>query len=226
MESLLLNFGAVKLEWHGILLSLMLAFLCSGAIAFAYERTFVGLSWSRGLLQSMILGGMVSCLLMIAIGDNIARGIGIVGSLAIVRFRTNLRDARDLIFVFASMGVGVAAGVQSWVAALIGTALFCGAAVMLNITRFGNRTASEGLVRFQVPPGASSTANVMKALGASTASFVLVTLRPAAQGDLVDCAYQVRLARAGRHERLLAELEKVPGILGLTYVNQQATVEL
>lgn len=226
MESLLLNFGAVKLEWHGILLSLMMAFLCSGAIAFTYEKTFVGLSWSRGLLQTMILGGMVACLLMIAIGDNVARGIGIVGSLAIVRFRTNLRDARDLIFVFASMGVGVASGVQSHLAAILGTVLFCLAAVTLNATRFGHRTAHEGLVRFQVPPGPASSASVLKAMGSTTSSFVLVTLRPAAQGDLVDCAYQVNLSRAGEHQRLLAELEKVPGILGLTYVNQQATVEL
>jgi uncharacterized membrane protein YhiD involved in acid resistance len=226
MESLLLNFGSVRLEWHAIVLSLLLAFLCSGAIAFVYERTFVGLSWSRGLLQTMVLGSMVASLLMIAIGDNVARGIGIVGSLAIVRFRTNLRDARDLIFVFASMGVGVACGVQSYVAAIVGTFLFSLAALTLNATRFGHRTAHDGLVRLQIPAGAAASSQVVKAMGSITMHFALVTLRPAAQGDLVDYSYQVKLARAGEHERLLAELEKIPGILGLTYVNQQTTVEL
>lgn len=221
-----MNFGSVTLEWHNVLLSLMLAFLCSGAIAFAYERTFQGLSWSRGLLQTMVLGGMVAALLMIAIGDNIARGIGIVGSLAIVRFRTNLRDPRDLIFLFASMGVGVASGVQSYMTALFGTVLFCLAALTLNATRFGNRTSHDGLVRFQVPPGAPTAAQVTRVMGTITSHFALVTLRPAAQGDLVDYSYQVKLPRSGEHERLLAELEKVPGILGLTYVNQQTTVEL
>ena len=62
---------------------------------------------------------------MIAIGDNVARGIGIVGSLAIIRFRTNLRDPRDLVFLFAALGAGVACGVQSYIAAAFATALFC-----------------------------------------------------------------------------------------------------
>ena len=98
----LLNYGFEQIEWQITLLCFLLAFMLSSIIAIVYERTFQGLSYSRGLVQSMILGSLVSCLLMIAIGDNIARGIGIVGSLAIIRFRTNLRDPRDLIFLFAS----------------------------------------------------------------------------------------------------------------------------
>jgi uncharacterized membrane protein YhiD involved in acid resistance len=226
MDTLLLNFGSVRLAWNSVLLSLMLAFLCSGAIAIAYERTFVGLSWSRGLLQTMILGSMVAAMLMIAIGDNIARGIGIVGSLAIVRFRTNLRDARDLVFLFASMAVGVACGVQSYTTALIGTALFCVATLALDMTRFGQRSTHEGIVRFQVPPGAATAEQVSHVMRTIPAHFALVTLRATAQGDLVDYAYQVKLVRSGEHEKLLAALEKVQGIRGLTYVNQQATVEL
>jgi len=226
MEGLLLNFGTVRLEWQHVLLSLLIAFLCSGAIAFLYERTFQGLSWSRGLLQTMVLGSLVAAMLMIAIGDNVARGIGIVGSLAVIRFRTNLRDPRDLVFLFASMGAGVAAGVQSFTTALIGTGVFCLSVLGLHLTRFGNKTTHDGLVRFQVPPGAATASEIAQTMGRLTSRFALVTLRPAAQGDLVDYAYQVRLARSGEHERLLAELEQVHGIRGLTYVNQQTTVEL
>ncbi|MDZ7333443.1 MAG: DUF4956 domain-containing protein, partial [candidate division KSB1 bacterium] len=102
----LLNYGFEQIEWPIALMSFLMAFLLSSLIAITYERTFQGLSYSRGLVQSMVLGSLVSCLLMIAIGDNIARGIGIVGSLAIIRFRTNLRDPRDLVFLFASLGVG------------------------------------------------------------------------------------------------------------------------
>lgn len=226
MESLLLSFGSVRLEWHTALVSLLLAFLCSGAIAIVYERTFVGLSWSRGLLQTMILGSMVAALLMIAIGDNIARGIGIVGSLALVRFRTNLRDSRDLVFLFAAMGVGVASGVQSYSTAILGTILFSLAALGLDSTRFGHRTAHEGMVRFQIPPGPGAAGEVARLMQTIPAQFALVTMRSAAQGDLVDHAYQVTMKKPDQQQLLLAELEKVPGIRGLTYINQQATVEL
>ena len=36
---------------------------------------------------------------MLAIGNSIAAGIGIAGGLSIIRFRTTMRDPRDMVFV-------------------------------------------------------------------------------------------------------------------------------
>ncbi len=226
MESLLLSFGAVKLEWHSILLSLLVAFLCSSLIAVVYEKTFQGLSWSRGLLQTMVLGALVACLVMIAIGDNVARGIGIVGSLALIRFRTNLRDPRDLVFLFGAMGTGIASGVQSYATAILGAAFFCVVAYGLHLTRFGERRSHDGLLRFQAPAGAASAAKIAEALSSLPLTFALVTMRPIAQGERVDCTYQIQLKQDGVEQQLLAKLEQVSGVSGVAYINQQTTVEL
>ena len=226
MEQLLFNFGSIKLDWNHVLLSLLVSFLCASMIAVCYERTFRGLSWSRNLLQTMILASQVACLVMMAVGDNVARGIGIVGSLAVIRFRTNLRDPRDLVFLFGSVGVGIASGVQSYVTAVLGAALFCGIALALQYSRFGERRTPDGLVRFQAPAGSESSARISGVLTRLPARFALVTMRPAAQGEMVDYAYQVRLKTEGDEDEVLRLLEQVPGIQGLTYINQQATVEL
>ena len=222
----LLSYGFEQIEWQVALLSFLLAFILTTIIALIYEKTFQGLSYSRGLVQSMILGSIVSCLLMIAIGDNIARGIGIVGSLAIIRFRTNLRDPRDLVFVFASLGIGVACGVQSYATATIGAIVFCLIVMTLYISPFGSRRKHDGLLRFQIPPGAGTQEQVNGILRNLTKHFVLVTMRDVAQGQACDYAYQVKLASTVDNQALLAELEKVPGIRGLSYTNQEATVEV
>jgi uncharacterized membrane protein YhiD involved in acid resistance len=224
MQSIL-DYGFEQLEWQVALLSFLLAFLLSTIIAMVYERTFQGLSYSRGLVQSMILGSIVSCLLMIAIGDNIARGIGIVGSLAIIRFRTNLRDPRDLIFLFASLGVGVASGVRSYTTAIVGASMFCIVVFLLYISPFGTRRKHDGLVRFQIPSGTDSSmvSNVMQKV---TKHFVLVTMRDVAQGKVYDYAYQVKLFKPHDNENLIRELEQIEGIRGLTYTNQETTVEV
>lgn len=221
----ILNYGFEQLEWQASLLSFLLAFLLSSIIAVVYERTFQGLSYSRGLVQSMVLGSLVSCLLMIAIGDNIARGIGIVGSLAIIRFRTNLRDPRDLVFLFASLGVGVASGVRSYSTALIGGLMFCLVVILLYISPFGTRRKHDGLVRFQVPSG-TETALVTNIMQKLTKHFVLVTMRDVAQGQAYDYAYQVKLFHPNDNETLIRELEQIEGIRGLTYMNQETTVEV
>ncbi len=222
----LLNYGFEQIEWQIALLSFLMALSLSSVIALVYERTFQGLSYSRGLVQSMILGSLVSCLLMIAIGDNIARGIGIVGSLAIIRFRTNLRDPRDLIFLFISLGVGVAAGVQSYLTAILGAGVFCLAALALAFSPFGTRRKHDGLLRFQIPAGSEVAEAVTQVLRSKTKRFVLVTMRDIAQGEMYEYAYQVKLSASGDNRDLLNALEKISGMRGLTYTNQEAGVEI
>lgn len=226
MESLLLSFGSVRMDWHYALLSLLLTFLLSSLIAVIYQKTFRGLSYSASLVQSMVLGSMVSCVLMIAIGDNVARGIGIVGSLAIIRFRTNLRDPRDLVFLFAALGMGVACGVQSYMTALLGAVFFCVAAVLLQVTQFGQRRSFDGLVRFQMPASSAASAKVVHVMEEGAQHFALVTKRSVAQGEFVDVAYQVRFRKGEDSSRLLTELERVEGVRGLVYVNEETTVEV
>ncbi len=226
MDSLLLTFGSIRVDWQTAILSFLLAFLLSTLLAVVYDRTFQGLSWSRGMMESMILGSLISCLLMIAIGDNVARGIGIVGSLAIIRFRTNLRDPRDLIFLFAALGIGVAAGVQSYSTAVVGSVMFSLVAVFLNLSQIGKRRKHDGLVRFQIPSGSEASEKVAEIMRNIPRNFALVTMRSVAQGNMVDFSYQVKLVNERDGTRLIAELEKIEGIRGLTYMNQQTTVEV
>lgn len=225
METLL-SYGFQQIDWQIALLSFLIAFLLSSLIAIVYERTFQGLSYSRGLVQSMVLGSIVSCLLMIAIGDNIARGIGIVGSLAIIRFRTNLRDPRDLIFLFASLGIGVSCGVQSYITAVIGAIIFCLVVIALYISPFGTRRKHDGLVRFQIPPEPKISAEVASVLQDHTKHFALVTMRSVAQGQVVDYAYQVKLSDPEDNITLIQNLERIEGIRGISYTSQEATVEV
>jgi len=226
VESLLLTFGTVKLQWHTVLLSFLFAFVLSSVIATVYKRTFAGLSWSRGILQAMVLGSLISCLLMIAIGDNVARGIGIVGSLAVIRFRTNFREPRDLVFIFAALGAGVASGVQSYMAAGIGTGLFCLIALAMNTSAFGSLRRHDGLIRLQVPAGPEAAAAVAGVMRELPKSFALITQRQVAQGAMMDCAYQVKLARDGDVDRLLAALGAIDGVRGLSWMNHETTVEV
>ena len=226
MESFFLTFGSTKLELHTVLLSFLFAFALSSILAIVYERTFRGLSWSRGLVQSMILGSIVSCLLMISIGDNIARGIGIVGSLAIIRFRTNLRDPKDLIFIFAALGAGVSAGVQSYMAGTIGVAMIGLLSLSMEWSSFATRRQHDGLVRFQAPNQPEVMKAITEILATVPSSFALVTLRDVAQGTYIDCAYQVKFRHEGDSLKLVDRLKDIQDIRGLSYLNQENTIEV
>ncbi len=227
MLPLLKTYIPSHFTWQTIALAFLITFICGGLIAKTYERTYRGLSWSPALVQTLVLSGIVTCMVMMAIGDNIAGAIGIIGSLAIIRFRTNLRDPRDMVFVFAAIGTGVACGMLSFLPALIGTAVFCLVAFILHGSGFAARRTHDGLLRFQAPT--DGAVRVTEVLHGHTAHFALVTLREVAQGRLVEYAYQVKLRRSGDSddaERLLAALRGISGVEGLAYFNQQSTTEV
>lgn len=83
-------------------------------------------------LQSLVLMPSVAAMIMQSIGNSIALGFGIFGALAIIRFRTNIADLKDIAFIFCAMAIGIACGVNSFIVAIAGTVLFCVIAVIIH----------------------------------------------------------------------------------------------
>lgn len=209
-----------------IALSLLLAFVLGQAVAWCYAKTYEGLSYSRGFAQSLVLGPLVAALLMLAIGDNLARGLGILGTMALVRFRTNVREARDMIFVFAALGIGVACGARAIAVGLIGTAAFMGAAFTLSVSPFARRLRFEGVLRFWVTKTQSDPVSLEKILKTHCRSHTLVAVRDVGQGEGLEYAWQVRLRSPAAREQLVEQLGAIEGLSGLSLLLPDAHAEL
>lgn len=225
MESLLAEV-ADSTTWRHALVSVLLAYVLSQAIAWVYAKTYRGLSYSRALVQALVVAGIVASMLMLAIGNSLARGIGIVGTLALIRFRTNLRDPVDMVFVFASFGAGIAAGTGSFATALIGTAVFLVVISIVRLTDFGAVQSFDGVLRLTLPAEAAAEQALTEALRQTCVRFALITLRDAAQGQEQERAYQITLRDPRGESQLLSAVAAVPGAHGVSVAMQEATVEL
>ncbi|HEY2971424.1 MAG TPA: DUF4956 domain-containing protein, partial [Pyrinomonadaceae bacterium] len=69
--------------------------------------------------QTQILLAIVAAALMLIVGDNAARAFGIFAAVSVVRFRTNIRDPKEITVLLISLAVGLAAGVGRWDLSLI-----------------------------------------------------------------------------------------------------------
>src|SRR6476469_10442732 len=76
--------------------ALALSFILGTVIAVVYVKTFQGLSYSRNFIHCLVLCPVVTAIAMQAVGDNLARGIGMVGAISLLRFRSSLKDPRDM----------------------------------------------------------------------------------------------------------------------------------
>ena len=226
IESLeLLTQGGV-FELRRVLLALLLAFGLGQAVAFVYMSTFRGLSYSRTIVHSMAMGSVITCTLMLAVGSSIAAGIGIAGGMTAVRFRTSLRDPRDVIFVFAALGVGMASGIQAYAAAIAGTAVFAGGSLLLHYTGYGARQQPDGLLRFVAPNAPEAEAALVKVLREHCRTFALVTLREAAQGKVMEHAYQITVRAPELRSPLVLGLQAIPGVQDVALMLQEPTLDL
>jgi uncharacterized membrane protein YhiD involved in acid resistance len=102
-----------------IALRLLLASLLGAALAYRPRQRLRILKRNPYVGQTQILLAVVAAALMIIVGDNAARAFGIFAAVSVVRFRTNIRDPKEITVLLISLAVGLAAGVGRWDLALI-----------------------------------------------------------------------------------------------------------
>jgi uncharacterized membrane protein YhiD involved in acid resistance len=110
------SWGAVVAS---ITLRLLLAALLGAALAFRPRKRLSVLKRNPYVAQTQILLAIVAAALMIIVGDNAARAFGIFAAVSVVRFRTNIRDPKEITVLLISLAVGLAAGFGRWDLALI-----------------------------------------------------------------------------------------------------------
>ena len=215
-----------NVSYISLIYALILSFILSTLIAITYEKTYRALSYSRNYVQTLILIAIVSTTVMQAVGDSLARGLAIMAAMGVIRFRTNFKDPRDIIFVFSSLSVGVSCGVFGFHIAIVGTLAFIIVAWILYITPFGQSSYFDGMLRFNLSNSEESQQQLEAIFKKYAKKFALITLRDVSQGTRLEYAYQVKLKRKLKHNDFVLELQKIPDINGLTFMMQEATVEL
>ena len=211
-----------------IVFSVLLSFLLSVLVVFTYEKTSREVAIPHHFIQSLILMAIVTTMIMQSIGDSLARGFGIFGALAILRFRTNLISTRNISFIFAAMAAGIACGVYSFMTAIIGTLAFCLIAFFLRLTPFSRKNNLLGQLRFELPADSPEVEQARKIIGEFCRDFAIKRYRVLYQeerGDYVEYQYELRMAdemqgvQLARKLRQLGELKALRLNFNDTYVN-------
>ncbi|MBM4024677.1 MAG: DUF4956 domain-containing protein [Planctomycetes bacterium] len=211
---------------QAVLLSLLLAFVLGQVLAWVYYATHCGLSYSRSYVQSLILITVVVSLVMTVIGNNIITAFGLMGALAIVRFRNVIKDTRDISFIFCALVVGMAVGTHRYVTAILGTAVLSLIMLYLFLTDFGSHEPHNGFLRFSLRGPLGPAHPVAGILQRFCGSFTLISLQDSGFGGPAEYAYQILIRDTGQNEQFISELEKVEGIENISLTLQEKLLEV
>jgi anti-anti-sigma factor len=127
-EALLEEGRKVTIPFHPLQpfveLSKLIAALLIGALVTAVHQP-LSRDRPRSLEQAQTLLCVAGAMMMLIIGNSLARAFGIAGAAGIVRFRTPVDDPKDVTILFLLMGLGMATGLGAFAVAGLGTAFLC-----------------------------------------------------------------------------------------------------
>lgn len=203
--------------------SFLWAFLLASIIAITHRLTFTGDYYAKNFFQSLILGAIVTTLVMMAIGDSLARGLGVFGAMAIIRFRTRIDDPRDVLFLFAALSTGLAIGVYGFTISFVGTVLFCLVAALLHASHF--RSYAQHSHLFFTLTHTDQLESVVKVLETLCAEFRSVSIAVTKENSL-RYHYALSLRKSFTKEDLMTAIRAIEGVKQVKLSSNEVTPDL
>jgi len=198
-----------------ILFTVVAALILGTLIAFTYEKTSREVGRPDHFLQALVLITIVAATILQAIGDSVARGLGMLGALSIIRFRTTVRDPRNIVFMFASIAAGIACGVFGITIAATGTLAFCATAFLLRFSSFSQERSLIGHLRIQIPRNYEEFPEMERLLKKYCKRYVLDNYKVfpgEKKANILQYNYRLKLRDSSSGGDLLQELKEFPGV--------------
>lgn len=191
--------------------NLVMALVCGFIISVIYRWTYRGPHYSAAYVQSIVILAMVTALVIMVIGNNLARAFGLVGAMSIIRFRTAVKDTQDIVFIFFSLAAGMAAGVGLKLLALFGTLLISGVLLLLHKTNYARPIKHEFLLQFtaRLKKGENP---YLQTIDKYCKFSKLINTQSIGEEDLYELSFHIKLRDEKRRMDLIRDLNQLPEI--------------
>jgi uncharacterized membrane protein YhiD involved in acid resistance len=214
--------SAYPLTAFEILLNIGLAFVLGIVVTAVYRLTNRNRPVSLSFQLTLMILTMVIALVMIIIGNSIARAFSLVGALSIIRFRTAVKDNRDIAFIFFSLAAGMAAGVGNYPVAVYGVGLICLLLLLLDFVRYGVARSGVFLLSYQIASTSGDTAAADAVMKRFLSTYRQLSVKTVRMGEFVQYTYTTRLKNETQVKDFIIALTAVTG---MEHVNMLADEE-
>jgi len=220
----LLNFQPINYSIDQIVLNIVLAFVLCLLVAWVYKLTHKGLSYSQSFIFTLIMLGVIASVVMMVIGNSIARAFGFLGAFSIIRFRTVVKDTKDTAFVFFVLAIGMAVGTQNYLLAVIATLLVLLMVYLLTRINFGSIKKNDYILSFTLDTNVAQEDSYQSVLKEFLTSYNLLNIKAKGEGKILDIVFGVKFKK-DNIDQFLQKLEALPGVDTANLLNSKNDIE-
>jgi len=207
-----------------ILINMALGFALGLVISYIYKVTHKGLSYSQSFMLTIVFVTFIVAVVMMVIGNNLARAFALVGALSIIRFRTVIKDTKDTAYIFLGLAAGMAAGTSSYFLAIAGVGFFSVIALALNATNYGSFYKSEFILRFRAPTGEGEP-EYSGIINEFARSSNLLHIEPSGDGKTAKLTFDILLQKEKDPQELSTRIAEVKSVSEVVLVASKHDVD-
>lgn len=203
----------INISWQQAVFALLMSLVMGIWLYFVYRLTYRGTVYSKSFNQMLALLCVITTAVMLVISGNLALSLGMVGSLSIIRFRTAVKEPRDIAFIFWAICIGIGCGSEFYLV-VIAASIILTALLLL-----GNLDLYDSVSYLLVVRGDGTQMNADALRAAVQANTRRYKLRmQSTSNDQFEVTYEVRL-RGNQIDALTAAVGRLSGVAAVNLVS-------
>ncbi len=208
-----------------VILNILLACALGLLVAIVYRLTGQHKAGSASFMLTMVILSMVVALVMMVIGNSIARAFSLVGALSIIRFRTAVKDNRDIAYVFFALAAGMAAGIGNYQVALYGVGLIALILLLLDFVRFARSPRGVFLLKFQLIPTDTDDSSFLEVFQRLLSTHRQLSVKMVKMGQFIEHSFMIRLKKGITEREVISQLSTIEGMERVVLIAEDADIE-
>lgn len=217
------NLSLTEFSAAAIIINILVSFALSWAIAWVYQRTHRGISYSQSFVITLVLMGVLSCIAMMILGNNVIRALGILGVFTLLRFRTIIKDSKDAVFLFFVLTAGMAIGTNNYSLALIGTAAVSIIILVLHKYNFGS-AVKEGYLLTFLTNGDYVQGSHLALFSKYCFAYKVLQVKSQSEGE-GEYYFSIKMKDDKAYDAMVAEFKKLKGVTFVDLITSREAAE-
>lgn len=186
------------------------------AISMVYIKTHKKEGYAPSFTVTLIMLPVIISIIILLVGNNVARAFSLAGAFSIIRFRSAPGDPKDISYVFFTLAVGLACGMGYVGYAALFTIVLCGVMVVLDVMNFATPKSNSMQLKIVVPENLNYEELFDDVLTKYTSSWKMERVRTKEFGALFELTYRVNVKEEASRKRFIDELRCKNGNLNIS----------
>ena len=172
--------------------------------------------YNSGFTTTLVMLPVIISIIILLVGNNIARAFSLAGAFSIIRFRSAPGDPKDISYVFFTLAVGLTCGMGYIGYAVIFTAILSTLMFVLDIAKFTSPKGKSMHLKITIPEDLNYDGVFDEVLNTYTNTYQIERIRTRDFGALFELNYMIQLKDDINQKQFLDELRCRNGNLNIS----------